>query len=128
MIEQIKIIDGNAIAFEVIDSFTETDVKLAHKLIAQKINQGYDVIHFLIKVDELKINHIGLKAAFMDISYILKNIKQFGNLAIVGNSETIKTLVKMDNFFYNILNKGFEERYFNISEIDQAFKYIETKN
>ena len=32
------------------------------------------LIHFLIKVDELKINHIGLKAAFMDISYILKKL------------------------------------------------------
>ena len=38
MIEQIKEIEGNAIAFEIIDSFTETDGKLAHKLFEQKIN------------------------------------------------------------------------------------------
>jgi|TARA_B110000967_G_C18433350_1_gene339611 hypothetical protein len=128
MIEQIKEIEGNAIAFEIIDSFTETDGKLAHKLFEQKINQGHDVINVLIKVDELKINHIVLKAALQDISYVLKNLKQFGNLAIVNHSKTLKTLVKMDNLFYNKLNNGFEERYFDLSEIEEAFKYIETKN
>tara|TARA_B110000211_G_C14007313_1_gene521438 strand:- start:90 stop:476 length:387 start_codon:yes stop_codon:yes gene_type:complete len=128
MIEQIKEIEGNVIAFEIIDSFTETDGKLAHKLFEQKINQGHDVINVLIKVDELKINHIVLKAALQDISYVLKNLKQFGNLAIVTHSKTLKTLVKMDNLFYNKLNNGFEERYFDLSEIEEAFKYIETKN
>ena len=34
----------------------------------------------------------------------------------------------MDNLFYNKLNNGFEERYFDLSEIEEAFKYIETKN
>ena len=124
MIEQIKKIDGNAIAFEVIDSFTVTDVELAKKLIEQKISQGHSVIHLLIKIDQLKITHIGLKAALKDLLYVLKHIKQFGNLAIVANSNTLKTLVKMDNLFYNKINKGFEERYFDVSEIEEAYTFI----
>lgn len=124
MVEQIKKIDGNAIAFEVIDSFTVTDVELAQKLIEQKISQGHSVIHLLIKIDQLKITHIGLKAALKDLLYVLKHIKQFGNLAIVANSNTLKTLVKMDNLFYNKINKGFEERYFDVSEIEEAYTFI----
>ena len=64
MVEQIKKIDGNAIAFEVIDSFTVTDVELAQKLIEQKISQGHSVIHLLIKVDQLKNNSHRVKGSF----------------------------------------------------------------
>ncbi len=126
MIEQIKKLDGNAVAFEVIDSFTETDGKLAHKIFEEKINEGHTTINVLIKIDRLTIGHIGLIAALQDIAYVFKNLKQFGNLAIVAHSKILKTLVKMDNIFYTHLNKGVEERYFDVSKIEDAFTYVQT--
>jgi len=30
----------------------------------------------------------------------------------------------MDNLFYNKINKGFEERYFDVSEIEEAYTFI----
>ena len=126
MIEQIKTFKSNALAFEVIDDFTETDEKLAQKLFKEKIDEGNDQINVLIKLDEMKISHSSIKAFMEDMIWVLRNYKHLGNLAIVAHTNIIKALVPIDNFFFERLQKGYEERYFDISQLDKAIEFIKT--
>lgn len=124
MIEQIKTFDGNALAFEVIDAFTETDEKLAQKLFKEKLDEGYDHVNVLVRLDEMKLNKSSIKAFAEDTFWILKNYKKMGHLAIVGHSKVLKALVPIDNLFYKNSKKGRLERYFDEAEMDEAMKFI----
>jgi stage II sporulation SpoAA-like protein len=124
MIEQIKTYDNNVLAIEVIDGFTETDEKLCQKFFNKKIKQGYNSINVLVKLDEMKISHSSVKAFFEDIIWVLRNYKKLGHLAIVAHSNVLKALVPIDNLFFARASKGRQERYFDISQIDEAFEFI----
>ena len=124
MIEQLKTFKGNSIAIEVIDGFTETDEKLAQKFFNEKISQGHKVVNVLVKLDELKISNSSTKAFMEDIIWTLRNYKQMGNLAIVAHSNILKALIPFDNFFFERLQKGYEERYFDVSMLDKAMVFI----
>ena len=126
MIEQIKTFKGNALAIEVIDGFTKTDEKLVEKLFAKKIDEGNEQVNVLVKLDEIKINHINTKAFMENVIWVLRNYKHIGHLAIVAHSKIVKALVPIDNFVFERLQKGYEERYFDISQLDKAFEFINT--
>lgn len=124
MIEQIKIFKNNTLAIEVIDGFTETDEKLCQKWFQQKLNEGYEQVHILVKLNELKISHSSIKAFMEDIIWALRHYKQIGHLAIVAHSKVIKALVPIDNLFFQRASKGRYERYFDISQLDEAFEFV----
>ena len=126
MIEQIKTFKGNALAIEVIDGFTKTDEKLVEKLFAKKIDEGNEQVNVLVKLDEIKINHINTKAFMKNVIWVLRNYKHIGHLAIVAHSKIVKALVPIDNFVFERLQKGYEERYFDVSQLDKAFEFINT--
>jgi hypothetical protein len=58
--------------------------------------------------------------------WVLRNLKHVGNLAIVSHSNILKALIPIDNIFFERLKKGFEERYFDISNLDKALYFIES--
>lgn len=124
MIEQIKTFKGNALAFEVIDGFTENDEKLAQKFVKEKLAQGHETVNILVKIDEMKISKSSTKAFFEDTIYTLRNVEKLGHLAIVGHSNILKALVPIDNFFFERLGKGKEERYFDKSQMGKAMEFI----
>ena len=127
MIEKIKTFEDNRLAIEVNDGFTEEDEKLCQKFFNQKIELGYDKINILVKLDEMKISNSSVKAFMEDVIWALRNYKKLGHLAIVAHSNTLKALVPIDNLFFERASKGRLERYFDVSQIDDAFKFIESK-
>jgi len=124
MIEQIKTFESNALAFVVIDGFTETDEKIAQKFMKEKLAQGFDTVNILVEIDEMKISKMSTKAFFEDIIYVLRNIDKLGHIAIVGHSNILKASIPIDNFFFERFGQGKEERYFDKSQIDQAMEFI----
>jgi hypothetical protein len=124
MIEKLKTFKGNSLALEVIGGFTETDEKLAQKFFKEKIDEGYEHVNVLVKLDEMKISQSNTKAFMEDTIWLLRNYEQIGNIAIVAHSKILKALVPIDNFFFERLQKGYQERYFDISQLDEAFKFI----
>jgi hypothetical protein len=126
MIEQIKIFEGNTIAIEAIESFTETDAQLMHKFFEQKLNKGFKQVNVLVKLDEIKINQINTKAFFEHMVWVIRNLENVGNLAIVAHSNILKAMIPLDNVFFERLKKGFEERYFDVSQLEQALHFIES--
>ena len=127
MIEQIKLDKGNVLAIEVLDGFTETDEKLVQKFFKQKLDEGYSHVNVLVKLDEMKITQSSTKAFMEDFIWLLRNYKQIGNIAIVAHSKILKALVPIDNFFFERLQKGYEERYFDSSQLDKAIEFVHTK-
>lgn len=124
MIKQIKILESNALAFEITGGFTEADEKLAQKLFKEKLDLGYKKVNILMKVDGYIISQTEFKAFFEDIIFVIRKFKNLGNLAIVGHSKILKTLVPIDNLFFQSLKSGEKEQYFDVSQLDEAFKFI----
>ena len=124
MIEQLKTSEKNVLAIEVIDGFTETDERYCQKLFEQKRGQGFEQVNILVKLDEMKISETSIKVFFEDTVWALRNYKHLGHLAIVAHSNILKVLVPIDNLFFARASKGRQERYFDISQIDEAFEFI----
>lgn len=126
MIEKMMHSENNILAIEVIDGFTETDEKLAQKFFNEKVQEGYQHVHVLIKLDEMKLSHSSTKAFMEDMIWVLRNYKHMGNLAIVAHSNILKALVPIDNFFFERLQRGFEERYFDKSQLKEAMAFLQS--
>jgi len=126
MVEQIKTFDKNILAIEVIDGFTETDEKFCQKLFDKKIKEGYEKINILVKLDEMKISHSSTKAFFEDAVWVFRNYKKLGHLAIVAHSNILKATVPIDNLFFRRASEGRLERYFDISQLEEAFQFVQT--
>jgi len=124
MVEQIKTFDTNALAITVIDSFTENDEKICQKWMEVKLDEGFDQVNILVKLDEMKISGSSAKAFFEDGLYILRKYKNMGHIAVVAHSKILKALIPIDNLFFERASKGRHERYFDISQLDEAFEFI----
>lgn len=124
MIEQLTTSKENVLALEVIDGFNENDEKLCQKLFQQKLDAGFDQVHILIKMDEMKVSHSSFKAFMQDSLWALRNYKKIGHLAIVAHSNVTKVLVPIDNLFFQRASKGRLERYFDISQLDEAMEFV----
>ncbi len=124
MIEQLKTFQDNQLAIEVIDGFSETDEQLCQKWFQKKLDEGFEQVNVLVKLDELKLSHSSVKAFMEDSIWALRHYKQLGHLAIVAHSKIIKALVPIDNLFFKRASKGRLERYFDVSQLDEAFAFI----
>ena len=124
MVEKIKTFEDNRLAIEAIGSFTEEDEKRCQKYFNEKIEQGFETINVLVKLDEMKISKSSTKAFMEDIIRALRNYKKLGHLAIVAHSKILKSFVPIDNLFFERAKKGRLERYFDVSQMDEAFKFI----
>ncbi len=125
MIEQLKTFEGNSLAIEVIDGFNETDERLAQKLFQEKLDKGYDHINVLVKLDELKINNIKTKTFMEDMVWVFRNYKKMGHLAIVAHSGILKALIPIDNLFFQRASEGRYEKYFDVSQMEEAMNFIQ---
>lgn len=128
MIEQIELFKNNVLALEVIDGFTEADEQFGQKLFQQKLDEGFETVNVLIKLDEMKVSHSSTKAFMEDAIWGIRQYKNLGNIAIVAHSNIVKALIPIDAFFFERLRKGYEERYFDISQMDKAITFVTSKN
>ena len=128
MIEQLKTVKENVLALEVIDGFTETDEKLCQKLFQQKLEEGFEQVNILVKLDNLKLRQSSVKAFMEDTIWALRNYKKIGHLAIVAHYGVLKALVPIDNLFFERASKGRYERYFDVSQLDEAFEFVNSND
>jgi len=128
MIEQLNKYNNNVLAITIIDGFTKTDEELAQKLFKEKIDKGFNSINLLIKLDELKISKSSIKAFFEDSLWALRNYKKMGHIAVVAHSKIIKAGVPIDKLFFDRASKGRLERYFDVSQMDEALKFVNSND
>lgn len=124
MVEQIKTFDTNTLAITVVDSFTENDEKICQKWMEEKLAKGFDQVNILVKIDEMKISGSSAKAFLEDGLYILRKYKSMGHIAVVAHSKILKALIPIDNLFFERASKGRKEQYFDVSQLDEAFEFV----
>lgn len=59
-----------------------------------------------------------------DTIWVLRNYKKLGHLAIVAHSKVLKALVPIDNLFFERASKGRLEKYFDISQMEEAMEFV----
>lgn len=123
MLIQLKTYSSNIIAIDVLKTFTEVDERYLRKLFKEKLDEGYDKLNLLIRLDEGKIPEIHLNVFFEHLHFVSNNVKHIHHLALVAHSKTVERLVP---FIQQITYTG-QKRYFDLSEIDEAFLFIETQ-
>ncbi len=123
----LKMIDGasdKAITIELIDGYMPEDEKKIEKLFEEKIAAGHKKVNLLVKIDKLNLSHSSWKAMWDDSMYALKHVRNCGRIALVGHSKTEEVLIKIDNMFFENNKKDQAEKYFDISDIDNAMGWI----
>ena len=124
MIEQLKAFPENVLAVEVIGGFNEADEQLCQKWFNAKREAGAEQVNLLVKLDEMKVSTSSIKAFFEDVVWVLRHYKHLGHLAIVAHSNVLKALVPVDALFFQRTTKGRQERYFDISRIEEAMTFV----
>lgn len=127
MVEQIRTFETPPLAITVIDSFTENDETMCQKWMEEKLAKGFDQVNILIKIDEMRISGSSAKAFLEDGLYILRKYKSMGHIAVLAHSKILKALIPIDNLFFERASKGRQERYFDISQLDEAFEFLNSK-
>lgn len=125
MINQIQKFKKNALAIELLETFTEADGLLIERLFEEKLNEGYEHVNILIKVKDMSaIRHIDLKAFFQSELWGVKHFGKIGRCAVVSHSGFIESVVKVENKVLHLFNNALEEKYFDQTQLDEALAFI----
>lgn len=128
MINEIKKFKKNALALEILGTFTEADALLIEQLFEEKLNQGYEHVNILIKVKDMSIiKDMDLKGFLKGELWGIKHFGKLGRCAVVSHSELMETIVKIENKVLHLFNSALEEKYFDHSQLDEAIKFITPK-
>ena len=127
MLNQIKIFQGNALALELLETFTEADASLIKQLFEEKLDAGYEHVNLLIKVKDMSVmKHMSLQTFLEGELWGFKHFGKIGRCAVVAHSDFIRSVVRLENKVLHLANAAFEERYFDTAELDEALKFIDT--
>ena len=125
MVNQIQKFDKNALALEILGTFTEADTLLIERLFEEKLRQGYTHINILIKVKDMSvIKDMDFKGFIKGELWAIKHFGKLGRCAVVSHSDFIKTVVNIENKVLHLFNSALEEKYFDTAQLDEALKFI----
>jgi len=125
MLTQIKTFKGNALALDLVDSFTEADALMIEQLFEEKLKAGYGPINLLIKVKDMSVmKRMDLKAFLEGEIWGVKHFGKIGRCAVVAHSDMIRSVIKIENKALHLANAAFEEKYFDTEQLDEALKFI----
>ena len=125
MIHQLKEYNEAILAIELSEGFTEADFNEIQKLAAVKREKGFDKANILLKLDRINISESNGKAVLEQVVKIVKHLKEFNKIAVVSDSSALAKLVKVDNMFLQLFNKGSQEKYFDVENLDAALLFVE---
>lgn len=125
MINQIKKFKENALALELLETFTEADALLIEQLFEEKLNEGYKNVNILIKVKDMSaMKDMSLKGFLHGELWGIKHIGKLGRCAVVSHSGFIESVVNIENKVLHLFNSALEEKYFDQTQLEEALKFI----
>jgi len=116
MIKFLKKSHDNIFGLEATGEITEKDI-IDWETKINKAVKKYGTVNWLFVIKASKFE--SLKSMYSDMMWLLKNIVHFDKMAIVGDKKWEELLIKADSL-------AFGEKYFDISQLDQAWDYIES--
>ena len=127
MITQIKVFKKNALALALDETFTETDVVEIEQLFEEKFNAGYEHVNLLLKVKDMTIlKRTDFKTFIHGEAWGFKHFSKLGRCAVVAHSDFIKAVVTVEGKVLHLANAAFEEKYFDLDQLDEALSFIDT--
>ena len=124
MIKKLESTKDYVLAIEIANEYVNADVEQCKQWFDEKLAQGKDKVNLICKVDELPVTHISCRAFWEDGLFALRHIKNLGHIAIIGHGKLLKIMVGMDGAMFNRSKKGLVERYFDVSEMDKAWDFV----
>ncbi len=119
MIKELPYSNKNNLAFEIIGKVTPAD-EAAWIAQLDKITTEYEKFNVMVVLGQNA--SWGVEAGLSDIRWIIKHMNKFNKIAIVGESDVWKWLIKVDSFFAKFV--GINEQYFDISECETAWQWV----
>ncbi|PZF72764.1 SpoIIAA family protein [Taibaiella soli] len=125
MLNQIKTFEGNVLALELTETFTEADAQSIKQLFEEKLANGAAHVNLLIKVKDMSVmKHMDWRAFVDGEVWGFKHFGKIGRCAVVAHSDFIKAAVKIESKVLHLANSAFEERYFDTDQLDEAMAFI----
>ena len=115
---------GGVLGVEVSGAYTMDEVEQFRRAFETKLAQGHDKVHLLVKIDQLDLAQVDMKAFFEDCRYSLKHLDQMGRVAIVGSGEIESRLVELDSFIMGPRVQDMPETFFDAAQIEQAWQFV----
>lgn len=125
MINQIKKFEKNALALEILETFTKADALLIEQLFEEKLNEGYKHVNILIKVKDMSVlKDMDLKGFLQGELWGIKHFEKIGRCAVVSHSGFMESVVNIENKVLHLFNAALEEKYFDQTQLDEALTFI----
>lgn len=115
MIKILERSQGNVIGVEASGKITAEDIEAAIIPFEEAIEK-YGKINWLFVWKDFK--GTTLKAMYEDMMWLLRHLKNFDRMAVVGEKKWQELLIKADGMIFG-------EKYFDISQLEDAWKYVE---
>ncbi len=107
----------NFIGIEAEGVVTLDELKQAEQHIEELIAK-YGKVSWMFVWKGVKYDRLG--SFYEDSMWLMKHVKKFERMAIVGDSWWKKLLVEADGLIFN-------EKYFDLSQVEEAWAYVEGK-
>ena len=107
----------NVIGLEVEGTVTIEEVKEGEKVFEEALAK-HDKISWVCVWKSTKYD--SLDAFYEDMMWLLRHVKRFDRMAIVGDAWWKKLLVQADSLVFG-------EKYFDLSQLEEAWAYVEGK-
>lgn len=124
MITKLDSTKDYVLAIEVAHEYVHEDVEKCKQWFEEKLAGGITKVNFLVKADQLPIMHVSCKAFWEDGLFALRHIKNMGHMAIIGHGKMEKIMVGMDGALFNRAKQGLIERYFDVTDMDKAWEFV----
>ena len=106
---------GNVIGVESSGTITLEEQQKAEEVFDKAIKE-HGKINWLYVFRSMKYE--SLRPMYEDMMWCLKNLKNFDRMAVVGDKKWQELLIKADGLVFG-------EKYFDISQLDEAWAYVE---
>lgn len=116
----IKILErshDDVFGFEMSEDVSLDDIRRAEVGLNEAIEK-YGKISWLVVMKTFK--YTSLRAMYEDMMWLLKHLKHFDRMVVVGDKTWQELMIKADSLFFG-------EKYFDISRLDEAWDYVEGK-
>ncbi len=116
MINVLERSKGNVLGFDATGEISPEDIESV-EVVADKAITEYGKINWLIRMDTSR--YTSLRAMYEDMMWLVKNLRHFDKMAVVGDKKWEELLVKADGLVFG-------EKYFDVSQLEEAWKYVES--
>ena len=121
MIDYLAISQGNCLAFRVSGKVSlEQEQHWIAEL--QKVIDEHGRIRIMMILEDGA--HWGLQAGIEDLKFALKHSKEFDKIAVISDSQVMRWLVSIDDFFASFLN--ISEKHFLPQQQAEAWDWLQS--